>query len=496
VSTVLGFPGMDPTRRKGIGAEEAGWWKGPARPAVRVADLVSILQAAGDLAAILIAYALARHLWPILTQIPGLSSLREDIPAANYAINALVTACLLGPVFHSMGLYEEHHSLLNIQEYRNILRGWFLTMLLSVLAVATIERSFQSRGIFLSAWFLLLFLLFFFRFSVYRLGIFLRAHGWRDRNVLIYGAGETGKSLLRILRQSPKTGLEVVGFLDDDPSLHGRTVEGAEVLGGGADMGRLLIQADAGEIFIALPRANRSTLLRIVDLCRRHDIPFRLVPSLFDMVLQQVEVLEIGGIPLIGVHTPGLSRPRAAVKRAIDLVVSFCGLVLLSPLLAAIALAIRFVDRPPVYFTQRRVGQEGRQFRMYKFRTMRTDAPAYAEAPTDLRDERVTGLGRILRRTSLDELPQLWNVLRGEMSLVGPRPEMPFLVDTYDDLQRQRLAVKPGITGLWQVSPDRAEPIHAHMDYDIYYIRNQSLLLDLAIVLKTASSVLRGKGAY
>jgi exopolysaccharide biosynthesis polyprenyl glycosylphosphotransferase len=487
---------MEPGRRKGLGKDTVGWWKGPVRPAVRVADIVSILQATGDLAAIVLAYALARHLWPLVTQIPGISSLREDIPATNYTINALVTACLLGPVFHSIGLYEEHHSLLNIQEYRNILRGWFLTMLLSVLAVATIERSFQSRGIFLSVWFILLVLLFFFRFSVYRLGIFLRAHGWRDRNVLIYGAGETGKSLLRILRRSPKTGLDVAGFLDDDTSLHGRTVEGTEVLGGGSDMDRILLQNDAREIFIALPRANRSTLLRIVELCRRNDVSFRLVPSLFDMVLQQVEVLEIGGIPLIGVHTPGLSGPKAAVKRLIDLAVAALALLCLSPLLASISLLIRYVDRAPVFFTQRRVGQDGRQFRMFKFRTMRTDAPVYAQAPTDLRDDRVTRLGRFLRRTSMDEFPQLWNVLRGEMSLVGPRPEMPFLVDTYDDLQRQRLAVKPGITGLWQVSPDRAEPIHAHMDYDIYYIRNQSLLLDLAIILKTVSSVVRGKGAY
>ena len=487
---------MNPKRPRRLGEDGAGWWKGPARPAVRMANLVSILQGTGDLAAIVLAYSLARHLWPLLTAIPGIASLRENIPSENYTINALVTACLMGPVFHSMGLYEEQHSLLNIQEYRNILRGWFLTMLLSVLAVTTIERSFQSRGIFLSVWFLLLFQLFFFRFSVYRLGIFLREHGWKDRSVLIYGAGDTGKSLLRILSHSPKAGLEVAGFLDDDSALHGRTVEGAEVLGSGADMGRVLAQTNAGEIFIALPRANRSTLLRIVDLCRRHDVPFRLVPSLFDMVLQQVEVLEIGGIPLIGVHAPGLSRPKAAVKRAIDLIVSFSALVILSPLFILIALFIRFADRAPVLFSQRRVGQDGRQFRMFKFRTMRTDAAAYAETPKDLLDSRVTELGRLLRRTSLDELPQLWNVLRGEMSLVGPRPEMPFLVEAYDDLQRQRLAVKPGITGLWQVSPDRAEPIHAHMDYDIYYIRNQSPLLDLAILLKTASSVLRGKGAY
>ncbi len=487
---------MDTTRQRRFREDGNGWWKGPVRPLVRVADLVSVLQATGDLAAVVLAYALASRLWPILTGFPGMAALRENIPPGNYTMNALVTACLLAPVFHSMGLYEEHHSLLNIQEYRNILRGWFLTMLLTVLAVATIERSFQSRGIFLSVWFLLLALVFFFRFSVYRLGIFLRQRGWRDRRILIYGAGETGKSLLRILRRSPKTGLEIAGFLDDDATLHGRTVEGTEVLGGGVDMKRVLEQTGASEILVALPRTNRSTLLRIVEQCRRNATPFRLVPSLFDIVLQQVEVLDIGGIPLIGVRTPGLSPARAAVKRAIDLGASGTALLFLSPVLVLLAAAIHLVDGPPVLFSQRRVGRDGLQFRMFKFRTMRTDAATYANAPTDQRDKRVTTLGRFLRRTSLDELPQLWNVLRGDMSLVGPRPEMPFLVKSYDDLQRQRLAVKPGITGLWQVSPDRAEPIHAHMDYDIYYIRHQSLLLDLAILLKTGSSVVRGKGAY
>ncbi|HXP90315.1 MAG TPA: sugar transferase [Fibrobacteria bacterium] len=487
---------MVTTRQRPFREDGSEWWKGPVRPLVRVADLVSILQAAGDLGAVVLAYALASRLWPILTEFPGIAVLKENIPPGNYSVNALVTACLLGPIFHSMGLYEEQHSLLNIQEYQNILRGWFLTMLLAVLAVATIERSFQSRGIFLTVWFLLLVLLFFFRFSVYRLGIFLRQRGWRDRRILIYGAGETGKSLLRILRRSPKTGLEIAGFLDDDATLFGRTVEDAEVLGGGADMKRVLEQTGASEIFVALPRTNRSTLLRIVEQCRRNATPFRLVPSLFDIVLQQVEVLDIGGIPLIGVHTPGLSPARSAVKRAIDLGASATALFFLSPVLVVLAIAIRLVDGSPVLFSQRRVGRDGRQFRMFKFRTMRTDAATYANAPTDQRDERVTTLGRFLRRTSLDELPQLWNVLRGDMSLVGPRPEMPFLVESYDDLQRQRLAVKPGITGLWQVSPDRAEPIHAHMDYDIYYIRHQSILLDLAILLKTGSSVVRGKGAY
>jgi exopolysaccharide biosynthesis polyprenyl glycosylphosphotransferase len=287
----------------------------------------------------------------------------------------------------------------------------------------------------------------------------------------------------------------VAGFVDDDPKLLGSRVEGVVILGGIENLARIVSETGASEVIVALPRAKRSTLVRIIDQCSSCALPFRLVPSLFDMVLLQVETREIGGIPLIGIHSPRLTALHAATKRAFDLAVAIPALVASIPVLGATALVIRLVDGSRPFFSQRRVGRNGRQFRIYKLRTMKQDSPVYAETPRSPRDGRVTTLGRILRRTSLDELPQLWNVVRGEMSLVGPRPEMPFVVDSYDELQRQRLAVKPGMTGLWQVSPERAEPIHAHMDYDIYYIRHQSFLLDLAILLKTVSSVVRGRGA-
>jgi exopolysaccharide biosynthesis polyprenyl glycosylphosphotransferase len=486
---------MDPGGRKRSWKSGFEWWRGPVRPVVRVSEVVLALQLVADVVAVAVAYALAFHLWPPLARFRWISSLHEVVPARNYWINALVTLCVQIPVFRAMGLYEQRHSLLNIEEYRNILRGWALTLLLSVLAVASIERSFQSRGIFLLVWFLLLATLVVLRFGVYRTGLFLRQLGWWDRRILIYGAGQSGKSLLRTIQRSPKTGLDVAGFVDDDEALHGALIEGVQVLGGGTELASIVGETGASEIILALPRAKRSSLVRILGQCRSCGIAFRLVPSLFDMVLLQVETMEIGGIPLIGIHAPRLTPVHALAKRIFDLVVGSLAALAALPLLLALALAIRLVDGCPPLFSQRRVGHEGRHFRIYKLRTMRPDAPIYAQAPRDPHDGRITLLGRLLRRTSLDELPQLWNVLRGEMSLVGPRPEMPFVVESYDELQRQRLAVKPGMTGLWQVSPERAEPIHAHMDYDIYYIRHQSLLLDLAILLKTVFSVLGGKGA-
>lgn len=189
-------------------------------------------------------------------------------------------------------------------------------------------------------------------------------------------------------------------------------------------------------------------------------------------------------------------QPRyVLIKRIGDVAVSLILLGLLSPLFLLISILIRLESPGPVFFCQRRIGKDGVDFLLWKFRSMDVNAPKYAPSPTSNLDRRLTGIGRLIRRVSLDELPQLWNVLRGEMSLVGPRPEMPFLVDSYTPFERLRLAVKPGITGLWQISPARAFPIHENLQYDLHYIQHQNLFLDLSILLRTAAAVIRGVGA-
>ncbi|MBU0609988.1 MAG: sugar transferase, partial [Armatimonadetes bacterium] len=170
--------------------------------------------------------------------------------------------------------------------------------------------------------------------------------------------------------------------------------------------------------------------------------------------------------------------------------------VLTGPLMLGIAVAIRRQTGAVALFRQRRVGLHGREFTMLKFRTMHSDADAYAPSPDAADDERITSVGRWLRRYSLDELPQLLNVLRGHMSIVGPRPEMPFLVEQYEPWQRRRLEALPGLTGLWQILGRKDLPLRDNLEYDFYYIRNQSLLLDLAILLRTIPIVILGKGAY
>ena len=182
-------------------------------------------------------------------------------------------------------------------------------------------------------------------------------------------------------------------------------------------------------------------------------------------------------------------------KRAIDFLLSLVAILALAPLLIVVALAIRLDSAGPIFFSHDRVGRGGRIFRILKFRSMYTDAERYHRSPTSTTDPRITRVGRVIRRCSIDELPQLFNVLCGEMSLIGPRPEMPFVVDGYEPEQHERFAVLPGITGLWQISPARAFPIHEHLEYDFYYIAHRSFFLDLAIFFRTFTAIVRGIGA-
>jgi lipopolysaccharide/colanic/teichoic acid biosynthesis glycosyltransferase len=184
--------------------------------------------------------------------------------------------------------------------------------------------------------------------------------------------------------------------------------------------------------------------------------------------------------------------PQPAWKRNFDVFFSIVLLVLCFPLFVLVAVTIKIDSDGPVFFRQWRIGQDGIPFRIWKFRSMFVNAPAYERSPAEATDPRLTRVGRVIRRLSVDELPQLWNVLCNDMSLVGPRPEMPYIVESYTAEQQRRLAVKPGVTGQWQISPDRSRPIHENVHHDLNYIRNRSLSLDCIILLKTLFAVVRG----
>ncbi|MBN1356784.1 sugar transferase [bacterium] len=334
--------------------------------------------------------------------------------------------------------------------------------------------------------------------------VLLRRHieGPGLNRVLIYGAGEVGRQLQRRLFENPRIGMKPIGFIDDDLAKVGTSIEGIptqkstslKVLGSGLDLPELVSAWDAHEVIIALPNASTSRIYEIINTCIQIKVKFSFVPNLFDMLIQQVHLAEIEGIPLLRMKSPRISYIYLTVKRVFDIAFALACLMLSLPAWPFIILAIKIDSEGPVFFSQERIGRDGNHFQIYKFRSMRCDVNSYETSPKDNLDRRVTRVGRWLRKFSIDEIPQFINVLKGDMSIVGPRPEMPFKVENYTPLQKQRLKVRPGITGIWQISSARGSDIHENLDYDFYYTENQSFLLDIVIIMKTIAAAIRGRG--
>lgn len=336
---------------------------------------------------------------------------------------------------------------------------------------------------------------------------YLRRRGVGIKRVVIVGAGEIGRTVMRTIVARPDLGYRIVGFVDDNPHKGYTDIGRFKALGPLDNLPAVLDEERPDEVVITLPWMYHRKIMGIVRECERRNLRARIVPDLFQMSLTQVNVEDLGGVPLIGVRTVSISKGALLVKRIIDVTVSSVGLVLCAPLFLVIALAIRLDSPGSVIFRQTRVGLRGRRFEMYKFRSMRMGAEEQQDMLADLNevngpifkirdDPRLTRVGRILRRLSLDELPQLVNVLRGEMSLVGPRPPVPAEVEKYQEWHKKRLEAPPGMTGLWQVSGRSRLSFDEMVLLDIYYIENWSLWLDFKILMRTIPKVLLGEGAY
>ncbi len=331
-----------------------------------------------------------------------------------------------------------------------------------------------------------------------------RAKAGRDsgplrRNVLIIGSQEAGRGLATYLKQHPATGCEVRGFLDDSATV------GGEVLGRLADLSSIARAHFVDEVILTAP-FQRELLAHVIQEAQRNHLGLKVIPDLFGLQPDSIVLGKVGDLPVLSLRQERVPVLPLLLKRLGDIALAALLLLFGAPALVAIALAIRFDSRGPVLYRGSRVGKKGRTFRCCKFRTMVADADRTKESLRGLnehqgptfklaRDPRITRVGRFLRRYSLDELPQLWNVLRGEMSLVGPRPH------PLDDFERyalehfRRLNVTPGMTGLWQVTARNDPSFRRNLELDLEYIEHWSLWLDLRILCKTFSAVLQGSGS-
>ncbi|MGB9592759.1 MAG: sugar transferase [Anaerolineae bacterium] len=326
--------------------------------------------------------------------------------------------------------------------------------------------------------------------------------------ILIIGAGALGQDMARSFQEHDWMGLEVVGFLDDDPAKHGQDIGGLPVLGSLQDAPRIVAERGITDVVLALPLRAHKEMANVVARLEQLPVNIKVAPDLGPLVFYRMTVETFGDIPLIGLKEPVIRPHQRVLKRMMDVTISAAALLVSLPAWLPIALAIKLDSPGPVIFRQQRVGEGGKPFTMYKFRTMHVGAEqmergivenALALGAQHFKspdDPRVTRVGRFLRRTSLDELPQLWNVLKGDMSLVGPRPELPAFVEHYEPWQRKRFGVPQGLTGWWQVHERGDKPMYWHTEDDLYYIQNYSLLLDIRILLLTALAVIRGRGAY
>jgi exopolysaccharide biosynthesis polyprenyl glycosylphosphotransferase len=453
----------------------------------------------GDMGAVLLALLAATWLRPQLWFGKTIDQANIDLPWPVYGLTILIWAA----GFLLMDVYNLSKNLRLADELSRLLLAHAATLLTFA---GTLYFSFRDISRLQVVSFGLLGLIF---LVTYRLLARLLLHLFGDkrygaRRVLIVGAGTVGHELARMVIEHRWTGLRLIGFMDDNPQADTLTYPHYGPL---PQTMRVAQEQRINEVIFALPREAHTKLVNLVTALQNLKVNVRVVPDFFDLVFLRSAVEEFEGMPLVTLREPALDPFQRLVKRIFDLVIASIWLILILPLLGIIALVIRSDSPGPVIFKQQRVGENGRLFKMYKFRTMiqngETKQNELVQVTSEgtvihkiYNDPRVTRVGHFLRRGSLDELPQLINILKGEMSLVGPRPEMPWLVDKYEPWQRKRFEVPQGLTGWWQINGRADKPMHLHTEDDLYYIKHYSLWLDLQILWRTVKAVIDRRGAY
>nr|MDA8189075.1 sugar transferase [Dehalococcoidales bacterium] len=425
------------------------------RGALLPAGIMAILDA------ILINIAFAIAWWVRYELQLGLEVAEENyVTLESYLFIQLAQTAVLLFVFKIHGLYGEKSRAAWIDQAGVLVSSSTIGTAVMIVAVFGFRPYAYSRLIFFYVWLLVIVFLAALRLAEGQILAHLRGRGIGLEKVLVVGAGPQGRLIMQNIVAQPHLGYDVVGFVDEERDEDfGRF----SALGRLNDVPRIVRHTGVDLVIIALPSASHEKIVEIMMQCERQKVDFRIVPDFYELSLNKVDINEINGIPLIGLRDVSMGRLNLFLKRLIDVLVAAAVLAVASPFIVIIAIAIKLDSPGPVLFVQTRVGRGRGQFLFYKFRSMKQGAEGEIQQLSDFNevtgpifkmknDPRLTRVGKILRRLSLDELPQFYNILKGDMSLVGPRPPIPYEVEKYEDWHYKRLEVSPGLTGLWQVS--------------------------------------------
>ena len=454
-----------------------------------------------DTALIALAFGLATSYRPILNDLAFV----KNIPGPILLPKPLF---LFFPIIWTLILYffSVYDGRGNIRVWKEIasLSGGSLLAIVALAGILYLTFRETSRLLYLSfaalAFSFILTWRLLYRIS-FKLGLI---KGVQPHRVLIVGSGPASTEIEEQVQSYQNLGLTIIGFIDDqsdEPSTPRKRI------GSLSDVQRIIKKFRVDDVVVTISVTEHDRLFQVISDLSVLPVRLWIIPDYFKLGVFKAKIDEFAGIPMIDLRAPGLTETQRMVKRSFDLLITILLSPLYLPVIGLIALLIHLDNPGPIFFRQARTGENGRIFNLYKFRSMvanaeelrhlveHTDSQGHLIHKTQ-NDARVTRIGRFLRRASLDELPQFYNVLRGEMSLVGPRPELPYLVDNYEPWQHKRFSVPPGMTGWWQVHGRSDKPMHLNTQDDLYYIDNYSIFLDISIMAKTIGAVWRRKGAY
>lgn len=404
-------------------------------------------------------------------------------------------------VFFFYRLYHRQRSLSYVDQFYSIFGAASVGMIISIALISFFFKNALDypRLMMVYVWVLTILFTSLGRAIQSRVQLSLQARNWGEERVLIVGTGEVGRMVMQKIKRTPGLGYRVIGFVDDETKV--RAVQDCPVLGNTDEIPDLIQSQKINEVIIAMPEASHQDILKIASKCDRGRVTIKVFPDVFQILATEVSIGDLGGLPLLTMRDVALRGWRLTVKRVIDMVGSAITLVILSPIMMLLAVLIKLDSEGPVFYTQERMGLDGKRFMMLKFRSMRANAeeetgPVWATAD----DSRRTRLGTYIRRFSIDEFPQFINVLIGDMSLVGPRPERPIFVEQFKQsipryMDRHR--EKAGITGWAQINGLRGDTsIIERTKYDLWYIENWSVALDLRIIIRTVLNIFIDRNAY